>query len=121
MADEQTGLTALFGSVVRELTITGRFAAFFGTALLLWNFSGVQATKVFAGLSLVFFAFANASWRDRHIGVYYSGERLSWHQDLIWSKVFLAGLFFVLSAILFVVWLRLPSVRAFLAASGVRL
>jgi hypothetical protein len=121
MAGEQTGITALFSSVVRELTITGRFAAFFGTALLLWNFSGVQATKVFAGLSLIFFAFANASWRDRHIGIYYSGEKLRWHQDLIWSKVFWAALFFAVSAILFAVWLRLPPVKTFLSASGIHL
>jgi len=121
VSEEKIGISLLLRSVVRELSITGRFAAFFGVGLIVWDVTGLQPAKIYSGLALVFFAFANASWRDRHVGVYYTGEVLPWYRDIIWSKVFWAVIFLSVAIAFAVIWLRLHDVHAFLTKSGIPL
>lgn len=119
MDPDKAGLGALFQSLVGELSFPGRIAAFFGGLLTLVGIFTVSAPLLLSGVALLSFAISNYYWRNRHIGVYYTGQELRWYQDLIWSNVFLALLFFAGFVAAGYFWIRLPSVTKFLRLAGI--
>jgi len=121
METEKSGLAALLVSILEQLSLLGKFTAFFGTVLILWSIASPEPVSLLAGIGLLFFTVSNGFWQDRHRGmIHFPGqESPRWYKRFAWSRVFLALVFFVAFLLVVRLWLRLPAVAAFLSSAGI--
>ncbi len=117
--DTGKSTTAFVSSILRELSFLGRFAAFFGTLLLLVSIPWPAQATVLLGLSLALFAISNSYWRHRYEAALYAGEKIPWYTSIRWGQLFLAMFFFLLSTYSCYLWVRLPTVEEFWGSAGV--
>jgi len=117
MEPEKFGITTFLKQILIELSLPGKFAAFFATILLLWGIASPNAVKLLAGIALLFFALSNYYWCESKTGVSSFGEVRPWYSN--WGSKLLAGLFLILFVIACYYWLRLPEVQAFLKTAGI--
>lgn len=119
MDSQTSGVGTLLTWVLGDVSLFGRFAAFFGVTLLLWGIASPRPETILAGVALLFLALSNGHWVSRHVVLSYFGETRRWYQEYIWGRVFLPVSFFALFALFGWFWFRLPTVSAFLKAAGV--
>jgi hypothetical protein len=116
---EKFGITTFLKQILRDLSLIGKFAAFFATILLLWGIASPNPVRLLAGFALLFFALSNGYWWESKTGVSFLGEVRPWHSN--WRSKLLSGLFFILFLFFAYHLFRCPEVREFLKTAGIML
>ncbi|OHB67661.1 MAG: hypothetical protein A2Y77_01935 [Planctomycetes bacterium RBG_13_62_9] len=117
MTDTKSMLATLLNHILGDLSLIGRFAAFFGTTLLFSAVFVQGQARLLIGLDLIFLALADHYWNARDVGVPYSTGEMRFYRRLRLSKCVWAAVFFLAFLMLGYCCLRLPSVSEFLTTA----
>ncbi len=117
MADAKSTLTTFIDHILGELSMVGKFAALFGTLLLISAIAAPGQVRILGGLDLVFLTVADHLWRTRDPGIPFPTGREFYRKSRFW-KCFWAAIFFLAFLVLGYYCLKLPQVSDFLTAAG---
>lgn len=118
MSNGTSSVATFLSYILGGLSLIGRFAAFFGTLLVVWSIAAPEPARLLGGLGLILLTIADRYWGRRHPSVTYTGQRLSFFQTFVWGNCILATAFFSAFLMIGSYWLRLPSVSQFLSDVG---
>jgi hypothetical protein len=119
MNTEKFGIVTFFKSVSRDLSLIGKFAAFFSTLLLVPCILYFNTVRFLLGLALLFLTLSNYYWQERSLGVSapdyedFVNPR-PWYLKVHWKLIFLSGLFFIFFVIVMYLFFELSEVQNFL-------